>query len=170
MAEIVKPPAQYNAKGKYTVFLAGTIDMGEGEDWQKRVEERLSSFGDWLLILNPRRDDWDSSWEQTIENKEFKNQVTWELNGQEAADCVMFVFATDEENAKKAKAPITLLELGLFRTKECVVVCPQGFYRKGNVDIVCERYGIPVYEDLDTMLDDLVQTIAASEPSTEPST
>jgi hypothetical protein len=164
MSEIVKPPARYNAKGKYVVFLAGTIDQGRGENWQKRVEEKLSGFGDWLLILNPRRDDWDSSWEQTIENKEFKNQVTWELNGQEAADMVMFVFATDEENAKEAKAPITLLELGLFRNKECVVVCPKTFYRKGNVDIVCERYGIPVYEDLDTMLDDLVQTIAASEP------
>jgi hypothetical protein len=43
-------------------------------------------------------------------------------------------------------SPISLMELGLFANK-CVVYCPEGFERKGNVDIVCQRYNIPVYED-----------------------
>jgi len=30
-----------------------------------------------------------------------------------------------------------------------IVHCPEGFYRKGNVDIVCARYGVPVLQDFE---------------------
>jgi len=46
------------------------------------------------------------------------------------------------------KSPITLLELGLFTVvdrvvkQKIIVCCPTGFWRKGNVDVVCRRYGI----------------------------
>jgi len=62
------------------------------------------------------------------------------------------------------QSPISLLELGLFgrrvpvrdtrrrSTHRMVVCCPDGFWRKGNVDIVCNRYGIQQFEDLDLML------------------
>jgi Nucleoside 2-deoxyribosyltransferase like len=160
MPNLIKPPAKFAGVGKYTIFLAGTIDMGEALDWQKMVEESLSNYGEELTILNPRRDEWDSSWEQSIDNPQFKEQVTWELDGQKAADLIIFVFAINEEEAKKAKAPITLLELGMFHNKQAVVCCPKGFYRKGNVDIVCERFGIPVYEDFEAMLDDVAHAIS----------
>jgi hypothetical protein len=40
------------------------------------------------------------------------------------------------------KSPISLLELGLYASSgKLVVCCPEGFWRKGNVDIVCKRYG-----------------------------
>jgi len=42
-----------------------------------------------FLFLNPRRDDWDSTWEQNIGNKEFKNQVIWELNCLGSADIIV---------------------------------------------------------------------------------
>jgi hypothetical protein len=43
----------------------------------------------------------------------------------------------------KTKSPISLLELGLFsRSDKLMVICPDGFWRKGNVDIVCEKYNI----------------------------
>ena len=32
---------------------------------------------------------------------------------------------------------------------KCLMVCPDGFWRKGNVDIVCERYAIPQFETLE---------------------
>ena len=51
----------------------------------------------------------------------------------------------------ETKAPISLLELGAFKDKECIVCCPEGFYRKGNVDIFCARYGIPLVHDLETL-------------------
>jgi len=152
MATIIKPPKRYDLTGKYSIFLAGTIDMGEAEDWQKEVEKALAEFD--VVILNPRRDDWDASWEQSIDNPEFKEQVSWELSAQEHASFVLFVFGSSPEAAKKAKAPITFLELGRFSNKDCMVCCPDQFYRKGNVDIFCERYGIPLYEDMQKMLTD----------------
>jgi hypothetical protein len=152
MSKIIKPPTRYDLTGKYSVFLAGTIDMGEAEDWQKMCEEALVEFD--IAILNPRRDDWDSSWEQSIDNPQFNEQVSWELSAQEHANFILFVFGSNDEAAKKAKAPITFLELGKFSNKDCMVCCPDPFYRKGNVEIFCKRYGIPLYEDMDEMLND----------------
>lgn len=55
--------------------------------------------------------------------------------------------------APKTKAPITLLELGLFAaSKKLLVCCPEGFWRKGNVDIVCHKYNIPMYQTLSDLL------------------
>lgn len=47
------------------------------------------------------------------------------------------------------KSPISLLELGLFANSgKLHVICQSPFWRKGNVDIVCAKYNIPVYENL----------------------
>jgi hypothetical protein len=59
-------------RSKKSIFLAGSIEMGKAEDWQKKL-------GEWLLlknynIFNPRRKDWDSSWSQTYENPQFSQQ------------------------------------------------------------------------------------------------
>ena len=44
-------------------------------------------------------------------------------------------------------SPITLLELGLHaKDKKLIVCCPDGFLRKGNVQIVCRRYGIDLID------------------------
>ena len=49
----------------------------------------------------------------------------------------------------ETKSPISLLELGLFANSGKIhVICPEGFWRKGNVDIVCDEYNIPMYKDL----------------------
>jgi hypothetical protein len=48
------------------------------------------------------------------------------------------------------KSPISLLELGLHADSgKMIVVCPDGFWRKGNVDIVCTRFNIPLFNSLD---------------------
>ena len=144
----IKAPGAYDANSKYSIFLAGAIDQGTAIDWQKNVARALDSYD--VLILNPRRDDWDSSWEQTIDNPEFKQQVTWELDAQDAADMIVFVFT------KESKAPITFMEFGLFGPDKDELVCAEeGFYRQGNLDIVAERYNIPIYHDLDEMIQDL---------------
>jgi Nucleoside 2-deoxyribosyltransferase like len=127
-----------------TVFLAGSIEMGVAEQWQERVVTMLKDTG-WT-VLNPRRDDWDNTWEQKISFEPFYEQVSWELQGLETCEKAIVYFAPD------TKAPITLLELGLLsqmkEPKDIFVVCPEGFYRKGNVDIVCDRYRIKQYKTL----------------------
>ena len=55
--------------------------------------------------------------------------------------------------APRTKAPITLLELGLAaRSGKAVVCCPAGFWRKGNVDVVCRRYSIPTVPSLNKLI------------------
>jgi hypothetical protein len=137
------PPAPIqNPDNKYTVFLAGSIDMGQARHWQDTAIEKLRDFD--IAILNPRREHWDSSISQLAEHPEFRAQVEWELNGLEKANLIVMYF--DEHS----KSPISFLELGLFAQRQKVMVyCPLGFWRKGNVDIVCDKYDIPHFDDED---------------------
>ena len=141
MIEIMAPK-KVKKEGKL-VFLAGSIDMGAAEDWQSRVVNEFEN--EKVTFLNPRREDWDKSWKQDIENPEFREQVQWELDNQRKADVIAMYFAPD------SKSPISLLELGLFAdTGKMIVCCPDGFYRKGNVDIVCKKYNV---EEVETFKD-----------------
>jgi len=136
-----------------SVFLCGSIEMGAAVNWQKTVGERLSSAG--LVVLDPRRDDWDSSWVQCASNPQFREQVEWELACLELATVILCYF--DPET----KSPITLLELGLHaQSGRMVVVCPDGFWRRGNVDLTCRRYGVPMYSSIETACDGIAMAHA----------
>lgn len=160
MIKVIKPPHNIGkdvTDGNWSIFLAGSIEMGKAEDWQTRITNTLKEIVPNKLnvtIFNPRRDDWDSSWEQSINNHQFYEQVTWELTALDKADVIIMYFAPG------TKSPISLLELGLYAySKKMLVCCPQGFWRKGNVDIVCEKYGIPLFEDLTDLIEQLTEDI-----------
>jgi hypothetical protein len=130
----------------HVVFIAGSIEQGTAEDWQVKLTNKLRQFDD-LAILNPRRANWDATLRQSKDEPVFNEQVTWELNGIENSETVIFYFDPN------TKSPITLLELGLVAgisyIENVFVCCPEGFYRKGNVDIIVERMKIKkqnVYE------------------------
>ena len=129
-----------------SIFLAGSIEMGKAEDWQTTFTKAFESTN--VLLYNPRRDDWDSSWKQTIEDPQFNEQVNWELDAMEQAGIIAVYIDP------KTTSPITLLEIGLHAKsdKRMVVCCPEGFYRKGNVDIVCEKYNVLRVPDLPTLI------------------
>jgi molybdopterin-guanine dinucleotide biosynthesis protein A len=56
--------------------------------------------------------------------------------------------------APQTQAPITLLELGLFaNSQRLIVCCPDGFWRKGNIEVVCARYHIPLTNSLNELLE-----------------
>ena len=140
---IFKPPKNitFRDRNKKSIFLAGSIEMGNAENWQEPLSNRLIDSG-WV-ILNPRRDDWDNSLTQEFETPQFYQQVTWELNALEQADLIIMYFDPN------TKSPISLLELGLYaRSGKLIVVCPDGFWRKGNVDIVCNYYNVPQYQSI----------------------
>jgi hypothetical protein len=133
------------------VFLAGSIEMGVAEKWQEKVIAALSDRP--ISFLNPRREDWDSSWKQDIDNENFVEQVMWELESLEMAHIIIMYFDPN------TKSPISLLELGLHaKEQKLIVLCPEGFWRKGNVDVVCEYYGI---NQVDTF-DELIEFIRAN--------
>jgi hypothetical protein len=145
-----KPPTNIATRNRNnkSVFLAGSIEMGAAENWQDTVGEFFHQHS-WD-VLNPRRDDWDSSWKQTFEDAQFYQQVNWELNALEHADLIIMYFDPS------TKSPISLLELGLFaRSGKMKVICPDGFWRKGNVEVVCNYYNIPFYNNLKDLFLDL---------------
>lgn len=118
------------------VFLAGSIDMDKAERWQEKIVNEFKDLD--IVFLNPRRNDYNPNLEQNINCEEFVEQVEWELYALENADAIIFYFDPN------GKAPVTMLELGLFgrKNKNVFVCCRDGFWRKGNVDIVCRRYNI----------------------------
>ncbi len=146
MIEIKAPGDYASVTGKKAIFLGGSIEMGRAENWQERVVSALRHLD--LLILNPRRVSWNASAEQSFDNPDFRAQVEWELDALDRADMVVMYFAPE------TRSPITLLELGIQAArapKKLVVCCPEGFWRKGNVDIVCHRFGVqqvPALQDM----------------------
>ncbi len=130
-----------------TLFLAGSIEQDRAEPWQARVAQAL--HGRDLTLLNPRRDAWDADWRQDIDDPDFRAQVEWELEGLERASWVLVYFDP------RTRSPITLLELGLLaasRPRTLCVACPEGFWRRGNIQIVCQRYQIPLLDSLDELI------------------
>lgn len=147
MAKIVMAPSPVPER---SLFLAGSIDMGAAVNWQERICNEFKDI-DNLTIFNPRRDDWDSSWRQSILDAKFSEQVNWEMDRLEQADLVCFYFDP------KGQAPITLLELGYMlgkkEAKQLIVCCPEGFWRKGNVEVMCYRHGVKLCNEIESMID-----------------
>ena len=141
---ILKPTDSDLDLVEVTIFLAGSIEMGVAEDWQTEISRFLQEKEiENITIFNPRRDSWDSSWKQEEGNLEFNHQVNWEMNKLEESDIIFMYFSPE------TKSPISLLELGLYANSgKIIVCCPDGFWRKGNVEIVCSRYKIPLYNNL----------------------
>ena len=138
---IFKPPYNIALRDKSkSVFLAGSIEMGNSDDWQTEFANYFSKRG-WN-VFNPRRDEWDSTWKQTFESPNFYQQVSWELNAMSQADMIIMYLLPN------TISPISLLELGLYaKSGKLRVICPDGFWRKGNIDVVCNYYNIPLYEN-----------------------
>lgn len=122
---------------KLMIFLGGTIDNGNSYNWQKDLVERLRlELPDTVVAINPRRDDWNTNWKQDYSDPKFKQQVDWELFHLHISDIVFFFIG------KNSKSPITLMELGVasVANDRVIVFCEEGFYRKGNVDAICETF------------------------------
>lgn len=146
----VTAPNKVPKTGNLSIFLAGSIEMDSAEDWQRRVVEKLEKLD--VLVLNPRREKWDPSWKQDYTNPSFYQQVNWELTNLNFADIIFMYFSPG------TTSPISLLEFGLQATNnKLIVCCPEGFWRKGNVDIVCDKYNIPLFEDLDEAIKYLIE-------------
>jgi hypothetical protein len=152
---IIEAPGVYRSlpiDDSKVIFLAGSIEMGSAENWQKEVIDALkeSPLNEYrTIILNPRRKDWDPIWEQSIQNTNFREQVEWELSGIEDAHLVLFYFDPN------TKSPITLMELGTILNSDnikAIVCCSDDYWRKGNVEIFCEWAGITLYHTKDAFL------------------
>ena len=129
-----------NAK---SVFLAGTIDNGNSLNWQDKVIIELINLGVSCEVFNPRREHWNPN--PTKEDME--KQIKWEQDHLDSADVIVMVLLDD------SKSPISLLEMGLYaKSKKLIVFCTPNFYRFDNVRLTCEKYHIPLVQDLHPLI------------------
>ncbi|KAF2844613.1 hypothetical protein T440DRAFT_473246, partial [Plenodomus tracheiphilus IPT5] len=113
---------------KFTVFTAGSIEMGAAVNWQRLMVTQLSHLP--ITVCNPRKGKWDQSITQQATDKFFKQQVDWELDALEQADVICFFFDTE------TKTPVSLFELGLWSASDKVVVCcGEKYWKAGNVQL-----------------------------------
>lgn len=183
MSKIFLPPGPTPTQTPHLVdvFLAGSIEMGKAIDWQTDVGQTLNAIPAVGQIYNPRRDDWDSSWVQSIDDVQFSTQVNWELDHIEQST-VMFIHFEPG-----TMSPISLAELGYVlgrqesfdqfsshRRPEIIVNCPDGFWRQGNVEIMVDRArkaaqkefvfgrqssGVSMYRNMDDAKNALVRAV-----------
>ena len=129
-----------NAK---SVFLAGTIDNGNSLNWQDKVIIELINLGVSCEVFNPRREHWNPN--PTKEDME--TQIKWEQDHLDSADVIAMVLLDD------SKSPISLLEMGLYaKSKKLIVFCTPKFYRFDNIRLTCEKYHIPLVQDLHPLI------------------
>lgn len=151
--QVIKPPVSHqHVNEPVSVFTAGTIDMGQAEDWQARFEEHFKDHD--ITVLNPRRDNWDYNIEQTITNPVFNEQVNWELDGLITADIIALYFVPGSTSI------ITMMELGMFAyTGKIIAYCPDDFWRRGNVEVCAARNPITVTNDETLWLQEIEKRI-----------
>lgn len=131
-------------KQEFSVFLAGSIEMGKAILWQKRMASLLQHLP--ISVYNPRRGEWNSASTAEQRKKDFHVQVDWELNALETASVICFFFD------QATLSPVTMFELGLWsQSKKVVVCCNRKFWKWGNVEHVCVRYGIPLAESFEEL-------------------
>jgi hypothetical protein len=129
------PPDAPN-HGNFSLFTAGSIEMGAAVQWQQRLVDHLQDLP--ITITNPRRGKWDPAVNAKRSDPAFFSQVEWELDALTQADVICYFFDC------ATVSPITLMELGIWsHSGKIIVCCDQRYWRQGNVEIVCERYNIP---------------------------
>lgn len=157
--KVFTPPFEYD-NSVYTIdgvfplnlFLAGTIDNGDSLEWGKELIGELNSCDTVhpIMIYNPRRDKWNAN----ASKDEMDKQIKWELHHLERADLIVMNILPN------SKSPISLMELGLFaRDKKMIVFCQESFYRYDNVRVVCQMYGIPLFNtnDISVIKDEVLK-------------
>jgi hypothetical protein len=156
--EVIKPPTnlyEILEEDDFSLFAGGSIEQGTAYDWQADLDKELKDVTG--KIFNPRRDDWDASLEQRISNPVFMGQLEWEYLAMELADKLLFYFDP------KTKSPITIGEVYMLAPTvdpaDIAVICPDGFWRKGNIEFICGKFGVPLFHGFYDALDHLFEDV-----------
>lgn len=144
-----------NAMGRESriFLLAGASEADGGSRWQEMVATCISKMGHIALCTPPRETGTSVA---SFENPQFFQSRSWELDALDLAEFVVFHLDS------LSRSPEGLLELGYaaarFPQKVCVI-CPEGFWCKGLVDLFCYREDLMKYKSVDEMLDAINQMV-----------
>ena len=155
-SQIIYAPSDTATKGVKSIFLAGTTSKVDPQDWREELSASLSDAP--VTIYNPYRSDWDGSWREDINFAPYRQQVEWELEKQDQADIVVVFFHP------ATQAPISLLELGICARVpgKAIVVCPEGYWKRGNVQIVCNKFGVETVDTISGLKEAILKRLPAS--------
>ncbi|KAI0454469.1 hypothetical protein F5B21DRAFT_504371 [Xylaria acuta] len=153
-SQIIRAPSEEPVVGTKTVFLAGTTGAVGNVDWREQLSASLSEYP--ITIFNPNRPDWDSTWREDITFDPYREQVMWELDKQAKADLVVVYFHP------ATLAPISLLEFGLSAQVQgkVIAIAPEGYARRGNVQIVCQKFGIEFLDTIDKLHESIINKLS----------
>ena len=152
--QIIRAPSEEAINGVKSVFLAGTTTSVDKIDWREKLSASLSEHP--ITIFNPNRPDWDSTWREDITFAPYREQVLWELDKQARADLVVVYFHP------ATAAPISLLEFGLSARipGKVVAIAPEGYSKRGNVQIVCQKFGIEFLDNIDKLHEIIINKLS----------
>ncbi|OAA56256.1 hypothetical protein SPI_07867 [Niveomyces insectorum RCEF 264] len=152
-SQVIYAPSEDAPRWPRSVFLAGTTSRVDTTDWREVLSVRLSESP--VTVYNPYRADWDSTWREDIDFAPYNQQVKWELDKQEKADIVVVYFHP------ATQAPISLLELGLCAQTpgKAIVLCPEGYWKRGNVQIVCQKFCIDMVDSVEELGDAILRRL-----------
>lgn len=154
-------PPGYPELTRPSLVLFGTIETDPTDNWASNLSTTLLDLP--IQILNPRRDDWDSTWREEVSFTPFRENVEWEMSHAEKAGLIVFCFKAG------SLCPISLLELGMHASRfgqHTIVCCEEGFYKRGNVEIVCAKFGVPFMkttEELENLVRSRMKTLCERE-------
>lgn len=153
-SQVIHAPSEEPPRGVKSVFLAGTTSEVDSADWRETLASSLSKHP--VTIYNPYRADWDSTWREDATFAPYREQVLWELDKQAKADLVVVYFHP------ATQAPVSLLEFGLWAQVpgKVIAVCPEGYWKRGNVQIVCHKLGVEMLDDIDELAGAVVRKLS----------
>jgi hypothetical protein len=145
--KIIECPDKYYPKeSDISIFVAGGISGCF--NWQQEMIARFKDHDDNLVMINPRRADYDMS-----DPELGAKQIEWERAHLIRASAVLFWFPYE------TLCPITLFELGAMASsgKKIFVACHPAYQRKFDVEkqISLIRPDVTVHDKFCDMVDDI---------------
>jgi hypothetical protein len=124
------------------IFIGGSIEMGKAPEWQAAFLDKIAFLP--IAAFNPRRIRWNNSLEQDINNQDLHHQMHWEMTNLDKADLIILYLHPN------TISPISLMELGRYsQSGKVMVCCPEGYYRRGNVQFLCRKDKVLLLDDFD---------------------
>ncbi len=128
---------------RHRVYLAGSTN---GKDWQRHFVNQLSELR--VDVFNPRTEVADGLY-------------GWELDHLNIANIIAVYFEPGDPS------PNGLITLGMFaKTDRLIVCCQEDFYKKGDIDHLCEQENIHQVETLDLLIANTIARISPRSAAT----
>ena len=123
--------------GSAACFLNGGIEHNMIPDWQEVVIDYVSDINNGA-ILNSKRLDWLSTTPQTVDNADFRSQLSWEITAMTLSGLCAFYFPSGTSSL------ISLCQFSQYAPSSVkfIMYADPDYQAKGILDVMCRNYKI----------------------------